>query len=652
VQPPRDPAKTAWLIGAGYLLLTLLLTYPLWVDLAGQVLARDPDADLFIWTLAWDTHAFTARLLSIFDANIYYPQRLTLAYSENLIGDAIFAAPVLWLSGNPVLALNVTTLITCTLCGVGAYQLARTLGMDRPAAVLSGLIFAFAPPRFLRLGQLHLASIQWIPFSLAYLHAYFEGGQRRNLRLAVAFYSLQALSSGHGAVFATLAIGGMLVYRLALGEPISAAARLKDLGATGALLFAPAVLVMLPYLAVQREAGLRRSLDASQEWAVPASTFLASPTHLHVYLASLVSARRIHENARAFLFPGYLPLFLGMAAFVRVRRRAHSSSPTPWRPGLWRVAAALAEATAVVALALAIFAAVRGPFRWRIGETVLISAREPARIWLVLGAAIAARWLLVRRVPVALGPRRSAWLAAWRHTSAVYRHDTRLYFLLLTLLGVWLSLGPPLGLWPAVYWLPGFSFIRVPARFTLMSMVGLAALAGLGFQRITAAFRQSRVRACAVVVGVLLVCEFAIVPLGTTPYRIEIPTIDRWLDTQPKPFSIAEVPLPSYGAGGAWERRQTEYMLHSTAHWQKTVHGYSGFRAPLHIELYWQLRLFPDLQSLATLAQLGVTYVVVHRDLYPPEEWPLIDAKLAQFADRLKLEHEDASGRVYRLMGG
>ena len=91
-------------------------------------------------------------------------------------------------------------------------------------------------------------------------------------------------------------------------------------------------------------------------------------------------------------------------------------------------------------------------------------------------------------------------------------------------------------------------------------------------------------------------------------------------------------------------------MLHSTAHWQKTVHGYSGFRPPLHIELYWQLRLFPDLESLQALARLGVTYVVVHTDLYPREDWPLIDAKLTQFSNWLKLEHQEEGGRVYSLI--
>ena len=66
-------------------------------------------------------HAFVHQPLAIFDANIYYPFRHTLAYSENLIGSALIAAPVLWLTGNPVLALNMVALLSCVLCGVGAY---------------------------------------------------------------------------------------------------------------------------------------------------------------------------------------------------------------------------------------------------------------------------------------------------------------------------------------------------------------------------------------------------------------------------------------------------------------------------------------------------------------------------------------------------
>src|SRR4029077_2937901 len=105
-------------------------------------------------------------------------------YSENLIGSGLVAAPILWLTDNPVLALNVVSLLSCMLCGLGAYVLARRLGMGPSAAALSGIIFAFSPPRFFRLSQLHLTTIQWLPFGLASLHAYFDRGRKSDLHIA------------------------------------------------------------------------------------------------------------------------------------------------------------------------------------------------------------------------------------------------------------------------------------------------------------------------------------------------------------------------------------------------------------------------------------------------------------------------------------
>ncbi|MBA2604721.1 MAG: hypothetical protein H0U94_14135, partial [Acidobacteria bacterium] len=79
--------------------LLLVMAYPLPLHPASMTLPGDPDTDLFMWTLAWNTHALVQQPLSVFDANIYYPHRNTLAFSENLIGSTIFAAPVLWLTG-------------------------------------------------------------------------------------------------------------------------------------------------------------------------------------------------------------------------------------------------------------------------------------------------------------------------------------------------------------------------------------------------------------------------------------------------------------------------------------------------------------------------------------------------------------------------
>ena len=178
-----------------FVALTVFLTYPLAFRAGSAVIGADPDTELFIWTLAWDTHAFTTRPLAIFDANIFYPYADTLAYSENLIGSGLFAAPVLWMTGNPVLALNLVTLLSIVLCGIGAFVLARRVGAGYPAAIVAGVVFAFAPSRFFRISQLHLTAVQWIPFALASLHAYFDTGRPRDLRLAAVFFTLQALTT-------------------------------------------------------------------------------------------------------------------------------------------------------------------------------------------------------------------------------------------------------------------------------------------------------------------------------------------------------------------------------------------------------------------------------------------------------------------------
>jgi len=223
------------------------------------------------------------------------------------------------------------------------------------------------------------------------------------------------------------------------------------------------------------------------------------------------------------------------------------------------------------------------------------------------------------------------------------------FYGLLALVSLWLSIGPPLGVWPLVYWLPGMNFIRVPSRFTMLAVLGLAIVAAAGFDWLAARLAPGRQRLFAAAVTLLLVVEFAAVPLAVTPYRVDIPLADRWLATRPGPFAVAEVPLPDPLQAGPFERRQTMFMLHAMGHWQRTVHGYSGIRAPLHDRLYALLRNFPDPASLDELARLDVRYVVVHTELYPPGEWEQVSARIDGHGSRLRLEHVAGTGRIYSV---
>ncbi len=536
------------MVTGAYAVLTFLMALPYSLAPGSHVLADVPDIHLFIWTLAWDTHAFLYQPLQIFDANIYHPFANTLAYSENLIGSALFAAPVIWLTGNPVLAMNLVALLTCVLCGTGGYLLARRLHLSVAGAFICGFIFAFAPPRFIRIGQLHMTAVQWIPFALAFLHTYFERGTRRELLLAIGCFSLQVLSSGHGAAYLFVSILCVTAWRVAFGEPLAIGQRLRDVGVAGAYLIAPAVWILLPYRTAQADAGLKREYLAGMQPGI--ESFLASPSRVHAYLQATLWGP-FAEEPDAFLFPGILVLVLAAIAITG----------SPWRTRL-----------------------------------------------------------------------RDNWTA---------------FYLLVGMLATLMFIEWPLDLWRYVYWLPGFNFIRVPSRFIILTILSLAVLAGIGVDRLLIRASGAARATAMVVLTALLFAEFSPYPLAGVPFTVDIPAIDRWLATQAKPFVVAEVPVPSAGDLGGLERQQTRSMLHAMAHWQKTIHGYSGIRRPLHDRLYEDLTGFPDARSLASLREVGVTHVVVHTDDYG-SRWQTIEEQIAR-TPALSLTHAEGAGRVYTL---
>lgn len=641
VRPPAGEVRRTVAAAILYLVITLLLAYPLALNPRSSVMPGDPDTDLFMWTLAWNTHALTTGPLSVFDANIYYPHRRTLAFSENLLGSTLFAAPVLWTTGDPILALNVVALSSIVLSALGAFILARRLGLGMAGALLCGMAFAFSPARFFRLGQLHMTTIQWVPFCLAFVHSYLDRGRRRDLRIALAFFTLQVLTSGHGAVFLLVALVCLLGYRFLLGEALAPVRRLRDTGLPGALLLAPAVLMVVPYLYVQEAFGLKRSLE---DWETPVSSFFASPVPFHRLLFDWLGIAFTGEPS-AYLFPGFLIVILAvMAVLPGPRGTRPAAAPAGPRRGWPRLALA-ASVVAVCAALIALWVHLFGPIRVRTGGSLLLSARDPLRAWVVACVAAALRLALIRRVPLRPGARLDAFAAGWRQYAVRHRRSTVAVYGLVTVLGILLAAGPPIGLWPLVYHLPGFNFLRVPSRFMLLAVLGLSVLSAFGFERLTARFGGRGRAIAAAVATVVLIAECLTIPLpGYRRYDVVIPAADRWLATQPGPLVIAELPTDHHN-----ERRQSTYMLHSMAHWQKTVHGHSGIRTPLHNRLYSELRDFPSAASLDMLAELGVTHIVLHPRIYEPEDWIEASAGFPAVRDRLEQIYDDGESQVFRL---
>src|SRR5579862_3131492 len=100
-------AVRAALAAGFFVLATAVMTYPLVVRAWDTVPFRI-DPLLLTWTLDWELHRLLSHPLALFDADIFWPYHGTLAYSDLALPDLLSFAPVELLTGNPILAFNVT----------------------------------------------------------------------------------------------------------------------------------------------------------------------------------------------------------------------------------------------------------------------------------------------------------------------------------------------------------------------------------------------------------------------------------------------------------------------------------------------------------------------------------------------------------------
>jgi hypothetical protein len=321
---PRE-LLSIFLLGLG---LALIMTWPLATDLAhlGRTLATDADGQFSIWNIAWVARTIVADPVRLFDANIFFPHRTTLAYSEANLLEGALAVPVYWLSRNPWLTLNFVMLAGFASAYAGAYLLLRYLCGDRRAAAALAVAYAFCPYVMSHLSHIQLLFTGGIPLSLLLLHRIADEAAgasvlSRGIALGVAL-AAQALSCAYYGIFAGLMVGYVTLV-LAFTRRLWSSTPYWTAIAAGAVTSIVIVTpFFMPYLRVQEESGFARTiLDAARNSA-DASSYLASAARAHGGLLNIARAvGPFHE----VLFPGFLALILGTAGAIVALRDAPPS---------------------------------------------------------------------------------------------------------------------------------------------------------------------------------------------------------------------------------------------------------------------------------------------------------------------------------------
>jgi hypothetical protein len=291
-----------------FLGLAIVHTWPL--ASAPGVLSRNDVADTVLheWILAWVAHQLVTDPLHLFDANIFHPERHTLAYSDHLFVQALMGAPLTWTGFSPVLVHNVVLIAGYALTGwTSALVVARWTG-SRAAGILSGSLLAFNAFTLTRLPQIQDLHFQFFPLVLFALDRALTTARIRDALALSGWYVLQSLTGTYLMVFTALSIVAATLARPRdwLGARFKAVApKLAGAGALAVLLLAP---FLLPYLAVSREAGLSRSLEETARYSAVLTDYLAAPGRIHFETWS----RRFWEGDG--LFPGFVASALALVA--------------------------------------------------------------------------------------------------------------------------------------------------------------------------------------------------------------------------------------------------------------------------------------------------------------------------------------------------
>jgi uncharacterized membrane protein len=325
------------------LLLAVAHTWPLALHPGRYSRNDNADTQLNEWIMAWVAHQLPRHPLQLFDANIFYPAKDTLAFSEPLIVQALMGAPLAWSGASPVLVYNLVLIAGFTLTAFATCLLIESWTGCLAAGLLAGSAFAFNTHTLTRLAHIQGIHIYGLPLALLAVDRLIM--QRSTIAaLALALWlAVMAYSSGYLVVFAAVLLGVAIVTRAREWLPDSRkfATRVALAGIVAAIAIAP---VYLPYRRAAREQHMVRSLDVVKEYSATPTGYLASAGRLHF---ATWSGRFFKDPVDSF-FPGFVVLGLAAAA-VGASLAGRAAIAAAFRP---RVAMLAAIGAAGVVLSL------------------------------------------------------------------------------------------------------------------------------------------------------------------------------------------------------------------------------------------------------------------------------------------------------------
>jgi hypothetical protein len=382
----------------------VLVTWPLALHLGDHLVVpgwfighgavpTSPDTYLHLYILAWVQHAL-ATSATLFDANIMYPARGTLAGSEHMLGHWPLHASVYAASANPVLAYNWVLVSSFALNALAVHALVRRWTSCAPAGLVAAAVYAWAPLRFAMIDTVQHLDVAPLPLVLLFADHWWTRRSVPALAAMALLAAWQALCSYYLA-YATAVLVVVLAASAWLAGGRAAPGRAVALLGAGLAGLVPTALLARPYLALRAGGAVPEYGDtwlhaasASPAWFLsPDMPLFAGYLALAFAVVGLVAGERLLGRFRATLL---VALFVTGFVLVLGPRLTLGGVdvPLPYR---------------LLHAAVPGFASLRYPYRFGVLSTLALAVLAGtgfAAMWRHAGAL---GWALAGAVAVVVG---------------------------------------------------------------------------------------------------------------------------------------------------------------------------------------------------------------------------------------------------------
>jgi hypothetical protein len=624
---------------AFFLIFTIVLTWPVAVrlDTATSDLG---DPLLNTWILDWDLYSITTSPAHIYDANIFYPAKYPLAYSENIFGIALVALPFYFFGFTPLAVYNIAFLLGFAFCGYGAFVLGRVLTRSTAAGLVAGILYSFVNFRTDHLAHIQFVWGGWMPMMLAALFHYWRRPTTRNAVLLAICVLMNGLTNIHQFLFGTTAI----VFSIALLAILSTRFKWRTLtGAALATVIALAFMVplLLPYKHVSEMYGMVRDRGAALWGSATWTDWLSANGRNRAY-GEITDPKNI--QGEKVLFPGLMMLFLTGSALLIDRRKLPVVLDAHAVPR-WLLRAL---DFFIVAMAFGTYlGAASGPrFHWKLFHHTILSLQGSAMPCGLMTVAILIRLSL--QLPRGMS---GDSLQSLRTAAARSRVPIELWVLLLWIvLGVLGSLGLHAFVHTFLYdRFTAFRSMRVPARWATDAYVGLAGASACG----AAAWidsRRTKIGRWSVAALLIALSIHDVLPIIRWEHAVNIadPAYVWMRDTK---FTGGTLEFPvSEGIA------QFLYEFGATIHHKPLMNGTSGFEPPLHTKIVElsQQKPIPD-TLVPLLARNDCHFLLVHDDWLrgasaPTHAWLTKEIALGRVGFIRRFDHRGGGDYLFAVI--